>query len=221
MTPTWALIATKNRPQLVRNCLRSLAGQVSAAVVMDNNDEPDAHLWSPDVPVLAIHHPGYPPNLSVLYNRGLDAIEQVLAISHESWNVALLNDDVEVPAGWTDALTAAMRGLGAAAAYVDRLGRETTTLYTSPPRTPEESMTAWACVLRGERCPRFDETMRWWYNDTDLDYRLRRAGGVLAVPGQVPAHHHPGLQTTTDQVLLAQTDLDRQTFQAKWPEAAW
>src|SRR6266498_5665506 len=63
---------------------------------------------------------------------------------------------------------------------------------------------------------RWDESLRWWYADTDLDWRCRELGGVLAVPGPHPIHKHPSAQTFDSFELYAQAHQDEATFNAKW-----
>lgn len=211
--PTWAVIPTKNRPELVRRCLRAITDQVWGIMLVDNNDTPD--FIEDDVAgnVVTVHHPGYPPSVSELYNAGLDPI---YTDRDDEWNVVLLNDDVIVPPGWVETLDSALRASTAIMAFVDPLSRSQ--LLTRPDGS---AATVWACMLRGEAHLRFDETMRWWYSDNDLDYRCRRSGGTLAVSGVVPEHLHPSAQTFADAELSAQTHRDRVTFEAKWSGVVW
>jgi hypothetical protein len=229
MIPTWAVVPTKNRPQLVRDLLSTLAGQVVGAVVVDNNDAVD-EFEIPGIDVMChLHRPGYPPNISQLLNAGLDviygartsAIVQRPQLVHGEFNVALLNDDVRCPPGWVESLSSAMRATTAVMAYTDRQARREPMLYTEPPRSPFDTATVCACLLRGETHLLLDETMKWWYSDTDLDYRCRQIGGVLAVPGPIPEHLFPSVQTFSDPVLSAQTHRDRERFDAKWQGVPW
>lgn len=219
MIPTFAVIVTKNRPDLVRACRASIAGQVRGTVIVDNNDEPDESLA--DRETLILHRPGYPPNLSELLNLGLNAA-QVLAFLDPVWNVVMLNDDVEVPPGWVELLNEAMRSCPAALAYVDRISRPTSQLFTGLPVSPIDSMTGWACMMRGELGLRWNEDLKWWYSDSLLDYECRLLhGGVLAVPGVLPVHHHPSEQTFADPVLAAQTRVDEARFREILRERGW
>jgi hypothetical protein len=215
---TWAVVPTKNRPQLVRDLLATLSGQVQGTVVVDNNDVQD-EFAVPGMKVMNIHHPGYPPNISELLNIGLNAIDTALA--PPEWNVVLMNDDVLCPQGWVASLNDAMRATTAVMAYTDRQGRREPVLYTVPPRSPFDTATVCACMVRGEAHLQLDETMQWWYSDTDLDYRCRQMGGVLAVPGPIPEHLFPSVQTVNDPVLTAQANRDRETFDAKWHGVPW
>jgi glycosyltransferase involved in cell wall biosynthesis len=218
---TWAVVPTKNRPDVVRGLLKSLVGQVDHFIVVDNNDTPDDYSDVHPDWITRIHCPGYPPNLSQLYNVGMDAADDAVKPFRRDWNLVLLNDDVVCPPGWVTSLETAMRATTAVMAYTDRLGRSEPVLYTTPPTTPYETCMVAACMLRGERGIRFDESFHWWYGDTDLDYRCRQDGGVLAVPGKMPDHLHPSAQTFSDAVLSARTHVDREVFDRKWNGVPW
>jgi GT2 family glycosyltransferase len=217
---TYGVVATKNRHSMVRDLLKSLVGQVDRFFVVDNNDQPDSYedvhpLW-----VRRIHQPGYPPNFSALYNTGIRAARTDAPTGVE-YNVAILNDDVICPPGWVDSLDRALRSTTAQLAYTDRMGRPEPELYQRPPYGQHEAATIWACLLRGESGLEFDETMRWWYSDNDLDLRCRRAGGTIAVPGPIPRHLHPGVQTNSDVELSAQAHRDAVVYDTKWAGVQW
>ncbi len=214
-----AVVPTKGRPEVVRRLINSLAGQVPDVVVVDNNDEPDAGLeLISSLRVHVVHRPGYPPNISELLNAGMDAADELArGFGAERWDVGLLNDDVVVPPGWVDSLVGALHETGAAAAYTDRIGRPGRVLQTAIPVPHHESMTCWACAVRGELGIRWDESIKWWYGDNDFDYRCRSEhGGVVAVPGPVPEHTHPSAQTFADAELSRQAHVDQATFENKW-----
>ena len=215
MTGTYAVIPTKNRYDDLRALLRTLHGQVVAAVIVDNNDEPDEQLANEFDWVLPIHHPGYPPNISELLNVGLDFVAGAWWLHGDEWNVALLNDDVTVPPGWVRSLDAALRTSGAALAYTHP-GVTEPRLSSERPASNHTMATGWACLARGELKLRWDEELRWWYSDNAFDLECRQHGGVVAVPGTVPVHHHPSEQTFASAELSAQTHLDEATFLRKY-----
>lgn len=225
LTFTVAVVPTKNRHELVRGLMKSLVGQVDHIIVVDNNDVADSYDDVHPTWVGRIHVPGYPPNLSALYNTGIHAarayVHSFVNAHATAWNVALLNDDVVCPSGWTESLDAALRETSAALAYTDRMGRTERVLYTTPPIGQHDAATVWACVMRGELGIGFDEAMQWWYSDNDLDLRCRRLGGTVAVPGPIPQHLHPSEQTMRDAVLSAQAHRDGETFNAKWAGVSW
>jgi len=214
-TETWAVIPTRDREDLLYHCLDSLAGQVDGVVVVNNSDTPLDLGGNVDV----INEPSWPPNLSAMWNRGLDHVaDHVLSAE---WNVAVINDDAELPAGWAESLSEALVETGAALAYTDRLGRPGRVLYREPPFTPHESMSGWAFMLRGGTGFRFDETLRWWWADTAADFWARRNGGTVAVPGSQPIHHHPNGHTNAHPVLAEQAGKDRQRFAEIHGYAPW
>lgn len=215
MGDVWAVVPTKDRADLLLSCLNALDGQVQGTVVVNNGDMPLPEL-SGNVDV--IDHPGYPPNISQLWNRGLDHVTEVAG----DCEVAVVNDDCEVPPGWVASLTGALHETGAALAYTDRLGRAERVLYTSAPlTTPLESMTGWAFMLRSSLGYRFDESMAWWWSDTAADHDARLAGGTVPVPGPQPVHHHPNGLTVADPALTEQAGTDRVTFAQKYGYAPW
>jgi len=224
---TWAVVPSKRRLRTdLLALVDSLRDQAHGVVVVDNNDERDGAV---DDEIAArgfagarlqhIHLPGYPPNLSRLYNAGVEVVDALMAsLGTERYNVCLLNDDVVVPAGWAVSLEKALRGTPAAMAYTDRLGRSVLALMTAPPPDFSHTATLWACMLRGELKLRYDEQFVWWYGDNDIDLRCRLDhGGTIAVPGPMPDHTHPSEETFNDPVLsrIANTD-DAARFNAKW-----
>jgi hypothetical protein len=216
MTATWAVVCSKGRPDVMRACMQAIDGQVDGVVIVDNNDVHSESITDGLTLSLrwVVHMPGYPPNLSAMINAG---VAECPVPGSAPWNLVLLNDDVTVPARWVESLAGPMRSTGAAAAYIDRLGRPVPSLMRTPPRDQSESMTCWACMLRGELDIRWDENLHWWYGDNDLDLRCRfDYGGVLAVPGLMPNHSHPSAQTFASVELSQQTRRDEAAFNAKW-----
>jgi hypothetical protein len=216
MIETWAVVCSKGRPDVLHKCLASIAPQVTAIVFVDNNDQPEpVSVLTYDRMIYNSWMPGFPPNLSKLINNGLHLVDG--HARRPEWNVVLLNDDVTVPPGWVESLAGPLRAGPAALAYTDRIGRGEQVLMTAPPGNPQESMTGWACMLRGELGIRWDETLQWWYGDNDLDLRCRlEHGGVLAVPGEIPFHSHPSSQTFASVELSQQAHRDGVTFAEKW-----
>lgn len=215
MGETWAVIPTRDRENLLYRCLDAVGPQVDGVVVINNADEPLDLGGNVDV----INRPEWPPNLSAMWNRGLDHVADHV-VSPE-WNVAVVNDDCEVPADWAESLATALVETGAALAYTDRLGRPERVLYTSPLTTPHESMTGWAFMLRGGLGYRFDETLRWWWGDSAADAWARRHGGTVAAPGQHPVHHCPNGHTVAHPELTEQASRDRLRFAEVWGSAPW
>ena len=215
MTEIWAVIPTRDRIDLLDGCLNSLEGQVDGVVVVSNSDTPLDLSGNVDV----INRPQWPPNLSAMWNYGLDHVAE--QVGDAEWYVAVVNDDAELPPGWASSLATALSETGAALAYTDRLGRSGKTLYTSPPTTPWESMSGWAFMLRGGIGLRFDDTMAWWYSDTAMDFTCRQRGGTVAVPGPQPVHHRPNGLTVQHPELTEQASRDRMRFAEVWGYVPW
>lgn len=234
--PRVAVVATHNRPAELARLLDAIAPQCHAVMVIDNASTPPVDLggdwWPParapwddtlaDRPrVMVIRDEEQPPNLSRLWNVGLDAArEYVRGGDYIGHDVAVLGDDTIPPLGWWDAVSTGMRAAGAAAACSDPYGTLTQSVLKVTPDTDLMTrMAGWAYMLRGEAGLRLDETMRWWWSDTDLDWRARAAGGMLVVPGHpVP---NTGANTSTVGLLAEQAGRDRLTFAAKWGRNPW
>jgi len=218
---TYAVVPSRDRRAELTGLCGSLADQVDGIVVINNGDKDDEE-WMRALPRVASVRTVdmQPPNLSALLNIGAADAEWLAEPGPiEPWNLAYFNDDVLVPPGWVQALSVPMRANGAAAAFVDVLySGGAPRLLTQPATTAWDALTGWAFLMRGELHERWDESMKWWWSDTDLDWRLRtQHGGVIAVPtGRVPQHLHPNGYTNANPVLYEQAGKDGETFSAKW-----
>lgn len=213
-----AVIPTRNRHDMVADCINSVIDQVDRVIVIDNQSDPpiDAEPWHGKVGVVRV--PLDPPNISTLWNIGL-ALADGVAAKHgaDRWDIAVLNSDVTVPRGWIDTLSAAMRATTAVLAYPDQHGGRKQILHTkAQPIDLRQRITGYAYMLRGETGLRLDESMAWWYSDDDIDYRAREQGGALLVPGIPVEHRCPNVSTNERPELRAQAARDRETFRAKW-----
>jgi glycosyltransferase involved in cell wall biosynthesis len=218
--PTAAIILTHNRPQLLAECVTSIAPQVDAVLVVDNASEPSVIISlgqrlfaAGGGKVSLILVPDQPPNLSNLWNRALD----FLATDTKPRYVAFLCDDTTVPDGWFTAVTQAMRDTGAAAGCSNPWGHQ------HPPRVKTEPdgdimgrMPGWAFVLDTTKGIRADESMKWWFCDTDLDIQARQCGGMVMVGGYPVPNHRPGEYTNSKPELGEQAGRDREAFAAKY-----
>jgi hypothetical protein len=229
----YAVILTHNRPELLRQTWEAIGPQVDMVIIIDNASDPpvnfeDYHGETWRTAVVAI--PDQPPNLANLWNRGISQTMLMYATQRGpigetlSPYIAFLCDDAPPPAGWFEAVTAAMAETGAVVGCSD----------------PWNSMPAGTCRLKtdhsgglGERMPghawildpispiRADETMRWWWCDTDIDWQARLAGGMVMVGG-FPVHNiHPNDFTTRRPELGQQAGEDGLTFAAKWGGRPW
>jgi GT2 family glycosyltransferase len=216
-----AVIPTRDRHDMLDDCINSVVDQVDRVIVIDNLSSPpiDPEPWHGKVGVVSV--PIDPPNISTLWNVGIALAD---ASAHQAdchrWDIAVLNSDVTVPPGWIDGLSTAMRSGPAVLAYPDQFGGRQQILHTKAgPVDMRTRITGYAYMLRGEAGLRLDESMTWWYSDDDLCWRAREAGGGLLVPGLAVEHRAPNISTNERPELAAQAGRDRHTFIAKWGKA--
>ncbi len=236
----YAIIPTHNRRQRLTTLCSSLAGQVDMIVIIDNASEPPIkamidrgrRLIDTGTLIQVIRDDEQPPNLSRLWNVGLARVAEVQAASFHSlrhgdiatWDVAILNDDVEVWPGWFDGVAGQMRERGAAAAFSRPYGGEV--LVTNE---PDNHARRWlygpAFIIRGELAAKpgdplwAEERLRWWAGDNAMDVNAQRNGGVLAVSGDLVPNHHANESTTG--ALAEQAGRDRETFREIYGWYAW
>ena len=222
-----AVIPARDRHDMLDDCINSVIDQVDRIIILDNGSVPpiDPGPWHGKVGVVSL--PIDPPNISTLWNVGLQLAANSAQAAHPTgeyveWDVAVLNSDVIVPPGWIDALSTAMRSAHATLAYPDQHGGTQQILHTkAEPIDLRQRITGYAYMLRGEMGLRLDESMAWWYSDDDLDWRARISGGALLVPGIPVEHRAPNVSTHQRPELLEQTGRDRATFEAKWGRTPW
>ncbi|MEH0574315.1 glycosyltransferase [Streptomyces sp. B21-108] len=218
-----AVIPTRNRHDLLADCINSVVDQVDRVIVIDNLSDPPIcpEAWHGRVSVVTA--PLDPPNISTLWNVGV-ALADAQAHQHgaDEWDIAVLNSDVTVPPGWIETLSAAMRATTAVLAYPDQHGGTRQILHTkAEPIDLRTRITGYAYMLRGETGLRLDESMAWWYSDDDLCWRAREAGGGLLVPGIPVEHRCPNGSMYERPELQEQAGRDRETFSAKWGRTPW
>lgn len=220
------MIPTHNRPEALARCVEAIAPQVDLVLVIDNASDPPAEL-SPAVlgpgsmtNALVVRDLEQPPNLSRMWNKGMDSIDRHKPPQWDRWDIAILNDDATVPPGWMDAVAGPMRDLGAAAACSVGSANGSVEVFgaAAVPSTLSR-LTGWAFVLRGELKLRADERLRWWCGDDDLSAKARAAGGLVRVPGFLVTNEFAD-QTTTG-VLAEQASVDMATFVEIWGCRPW
>lgn len=215
-----AVVPTRDRHDMLDDCINSVIDQVDRIIVLDNLSDPpiDPDPWHGKVGVAYV--PLDPPNISTLWNLGLDLVGSTPPT--DEWDVAVLNSDVVVPPGWIETLSAAMRSTTAVLAYPDQHGGQQQILHTrAEPIDLRQRITGYAFMLRGEHRLRFDEDLAWWFGDDSADWTAREQGGALLVPGIPVEHRAPNVSTHERPELLEQTGRDRETFQQKWGRTPW
>ena len=232
--PRYAVVPTHNRPARLSALVASLGDQCDRIVVLDNASTPpvdEKHLQSsvPDrCTVEVIRDEEQPPNLArfwnVMFDRCAEVQTKVWDDSESAgwtmplrnpWDVAVLNDDSVVPAGWYDAVAVALREhKTAVVAHTGDRPIPAPDLLTDFNFARSRRMAPHGFVVRGEAGLRADESMRWWYFDDDFCRQAIQAGGVLGVPGPVVVNAQAN--QSTSGVLVEQAEKDRATFEAKW-----
>ena len=213
--PRYAIIPTHNRPEKLTALVAALGPQCDHIIVLDNASDPPVDWEELSVAaggqhaVRVLRDPEQPPHLSRYWNVMLDEISD--SIVHDKWDVAILNDDAVIPAGWYDACAKGLREGDAQVAHTEPTSPR---LLTRIHNNPRNRMCPHAIVVRGEAGQRADEAMRWWYFDTDWDLTARQNGGVLSVPG--PRVVNSLANSTTVGPLAEQAEKDRAVFEAKW-----
>lgn len=217
-----ATILTHNRHELLARCVAALRPQVHALLVIDNASDPPVES---SVAYTLRRELEQPPNLARLMNYGFDHwatyVADVAVVRETTrWDVATVCDDVEVPAGWFEAVAGELRAWNAAAASSG--GRQDAVIVKQVPDGDIfNRMQGAAFVMRGELGLRADERMRWWWQDTDLDWQARGAGGTVIVPGYEAVNSRPNDFTYSVPGLGEQAGRDGEVFAAKWGGRPW
>lgn len=219
---TFAVIPTKDRTAMLRTCIESLRDQVEKIVIINTHPE-GVQAWPEEDKVVEI--PCYvsednPPNISYWWNLGMDCVD-VLAEDLDEWNILVVNDDLIAFSGLVEKLSTAMRDTTAVLASPNQSGESLIFQGEDSLMDYDTRLTGYIYMLRGERHIRIDESLKWWWSDTDLDYRARKLGGAVKVPHCPVVHLDPNGYTTRDPYLNRQTLLDRETFIQKWGLAPW
>lgn len=214
----YAVVPTRgDRVWTLRMCLDALRPQIDRLVLVDNSDDGiaaqdlhDSGWIPPDYGYTLRKDPTQPPNLSRLWNYGIDQ-------ARDNW-VAVVNDDAIVPPGWYEYLTQQMTANGALAAGYG----QSPALHRNPGTTPlDQRLPGYAFVLDGAAGLRADEQFHWWCGDNDLDMQARKAGGTLVLAGDPVRHMFPDRSTLQNPVLQARTGEDMRLFVQKWGFRPW
>lgn len=214
----FAVILTHNRPELLLNCVNSIGPQVDTVIVIDNASDPPVALHELDsetsrsFTVTVVQVPDQPPNLSKLWNTAIDIAGH--RVFSGPFHIAFLCDDTAVPPGWFGAVASAMTVTGAAAGCSNPWGgNHEPILKKEPDSDIANRMPGWAFILDGSKQLRADERLHWWWCDTDLDWRARKAGGMVMISGY-PVHNiHPNEYTVRYPELADQAGRDGEMFQ--------
>lgn len=227
----FAVVLTHNRLELLNNCVTAISNQVDTVIIIDNaSDPPVTPEGLPTLPtgkVILEHVPDQPPNLARFWNIGLDIVKRMttyamIASEVKRCHVAFLCDDAPVPEGWFAAVSGAMVETGAAAgcslAHVTKGDRY---VKSSADGDLYGRMAGHAFVLDAGKGIRADESMAWWFQDTDIDWQARLRGGMVVVGGfGVPNVRYCEYSNLKPE-LNEQAGRDGVTFGAKWGKIPW
>lgn len=238
----FAVIITHNRPELLAQCVASIAPQVDAIVVLDNASQPPVEHGqmaaavrrhpSADARVVVVREAIQPPNISLLWRIGLGYARSLYMGDHDTrhslpslqdYHVAMLCDDALVPAGWFSTVCAEMVRTGATAGASDPFDRPGyNVLKTSPDNDIMGRMPGHAFMLNAS-APQPDASMHWWWCDTDLDFQARKMGGFVMVggPGLGVVNVEPNHYTNVDPKLAERAGVDGEAFVGKWGFRPW
>lgn len=207
----FAVIPTHSRPLDLLDCLAAIVPQVDEVFVISNRAAYTTDLILDRVTV--VYCLDDPPNISRLWNIGLDAADTYARGA--VFDVAVLNDDVVVPPGWFDGIQSHLREHDAVAGSAASV--QAVVVHRRPgPVNLHHRMQGYAFMLDGSYGLRADEQFQWWFGDDDLEWRARQAGGVVLTPRFHVEHRHPN--STTVGVLADIAGQDRIRFKAKWGE---
>ena len=209
--PTFVVIAAKDRHAMTRTLLGQL-DEHATVLLYDNGSSPpfedavDARGWS----------------LHRMWNHGLDAAEEAAKqLGADKWNVAILNNDLEVPPGFLTKLESGIRGHEDNwVSYpnhhgIDIPAGQSAVLENST--LAGQTMSGWAFMVRGETGLRLDEQFEFWYGDTDLEKQVVAAGkNVVCVGGCYAKHLEPMKSTWASPERQLQAMADEERFAKKW-----
>lgn len=222
---SYAVILTHNRPEMLNQCIDAISPQVDWVHVVDNASEPPASRSIERWPLkLRLYREMLqPPNLAKFWNDRLDYIQKVEeAKESSSWDVAFLCDDAMAPPGWFEAAAGGMRAFGATAGCTHAISSINDHIVKyAHDNDVMNRITGWAFVLAGEKGIRADETMQWWWCDSDIDWQARVNGGMVISPGPVVVNDLPNAWTNGKPELGTRAGLDRAAFAAKWGSNPW
>lgn len=193
-----------SRPQLLAELIRDCGLPAERIVIVKTR--PDVDLPGS---VIVIDDHGA-PNIQRWWRKGIEE-----SARRGATHVAVLNDDIRLTNETLPALHEAMSATGAAIASPQR-PEFATGLHRGRlvPYEPRLWGSLWMLRIESGLLP--DERYVWWYGDNDLDIRARRDhGGVVLVDVEYE-HVHPSEATASNPNLLAQTNLDAQTFEMQY-----
>ncbi len=233
MSRVYAVVAAHGRKQMTDNLVKGLLAENIYTIVVSSNNLP-AYDLSGVIPngsrcisapgVVVLTHTSSPVNLSAVWNCGLDYVSQA---DNGTYSVAVLNNDLEVPAGTLQKLASSLDEYDVDITFPDQFGRGKSVIDKSPPCTPRDltaRMCGYAFMIRGSAKIRINESMLWWCSDGDAEMQARSGRGTALVGGVTVNHLEANGYTNAKPELMEQANKDVQTFKAIWgfpPVEGW
>jgi hypothetical protein len=211
-TPTFVVIPVKDRHEMTSTLVSQLTGWQDIFVYDNGSETPPPSEWGAvDAKGMTIYQ---------MWNAGLDLAEKTARqCGYEEWNVAILNNDLEVPPGFLMLLSRGLRTRDDFwISYPNWHGTDLPEGQIHIPFGLGRTMSGWAFMVRGESGLRVDEQFEWWYGDDDLQLQVEAGDHrVVCVGGCTARHLEPNLssQTPEKQEIILR---DRAKFEAKWGE---
>lgn len=214
MTLRIGVIPTNGRDCVV-HAINALLPQVDYLAVVEAGNEITRRSYPENVTILSDQDKSR-INISRWWNIGLDWSQAVAtALGEETWDVAIINDDVEVPPLWLCYIADDMRILNCVAACSG--GTSSTPVIhraAAPVMNLYQRLQGFAFVVAGESGIRADERFRWYFSDDAIGAIAAGMGGVVMFPACHVTHRHPNAQVTPAmQVMIAE---DAVIFAQEW-----
>ena len=249
----YAVIPTHNRPDDLAELLDSIPPDVHVLVI-DNASDPsiageagfrgDQFTRFLGRRIRVMRDEEQPPNLSRLWNLGLNWAEELHLAAYEAeydrgnlprgddmltlhewepWAVTVLNDDVVLPSRFFSRMGDELLDHEVDIAFPCSDGSTRCHVNKAKGAVGTQlRMTGFCFTVRGSSGLRADERMRWWCGDDDLKQQALQCGrGTVRVPFSVGAIVHKYPDQSTTGVLREQTNLDMATFVKKWGFRPW
>ena len=225
--PTFVVIPGRDRHNMTFALVSQLDGEHDGLYLYDNGSTPP--YWAnPDydgMETTVIDATDWP--LHRMWNDGLDRAEAWAAeMGALEWNVAILNNDLEVPPDFLSKLAEGLRRRDDyMVAYpnihsldIPPQGVAITTGMGNGPTG--RSLSGYAYMIRGETKLRIDEQFSWWYGDDDLERQVAARGGQVVSVDTSVVHLEPNQSTKSSPERLKLAEEDRVKFFKKWGGAA-
>lgn len=212
MTLRIGIIPTNGR-DCVDRAVASLLHQVEHLLVLESGIEVSHREYPEKVTVL--REPSGEINISKWWNYGLQwAQDKAQEAEAATWDVAIINDDVEVPPTWLCYIADDMRTLGCVAACSG--GSSTAPVIQRRPGVVGlfNRLQGFAFTVAGESGIRADENFRWYYSDDMLGIIAAQMGGMVMFPGCRVTHRYPNLQVSP--AIHAMIAEDAAKFHNQW-----